>query len=319
MRFLVLGTTEFTLRCASGVLDRSGDVCALVSTPGDARPANSADVSAFARTKGIPYHEAEDINAAESVDLVRSYAPDYVLSSWPRILKKAALESARFGCIGTHPTALPFNRGRHPLHWLIVLGIPETVLTFFRMDEGVDTGNVLLQVPFGIGSEDTVAQAVSAMNDAAYEGTRILCERLQREPGYSGEAQEQGVANYWRKRTPHDVTLDPRMPSSTILRIVRSYAPPYPGANLVYEDRVIKVSGAAVAETTPRMSPDQLQRLEPGRILSINGSTLRVKVDDALMDLECQGHLPDLMRDARHIHPPTKYMSRWPEVSATLT
>ena len=66
--------------------------------------------------------------------------------------------------IGTHPTALPFNRGRHPLHWVIDLGISETKLSFFKMDEGVDTGNIILQCPFQIDEGDEIEDVNSKMN-----------------------------------------------------------------------------------------------------------------------------------------------------------
>lgn len=235
MRYVVLGTSEFTLRCAEGLLEGGAAVTALVSMPSHALPLNSVDVASFAANRKIPYHEVEDVNSAEGVRLLAMHEPDYVFSSWPRILGPDVLALPRLFCIGTHPTELPRGRGRHPLHWLIVLGAEGSKLSFFRMVKGVDAGPILLQVDFGLGASHTVAQVGRSVSEAGYRGARLLAERLQDDPVFEGTPQDDRLAIYWRTRTPHDVTLDPRMSASQISRIVRSFAPPYPGAKLIYE------------------------------------------------------------------------------------
>ena len=311
MRFVVLGTSEFTIRYATALLDSGCEVCALISMPSSVRPLNSADIMGFAERNRIPYHEVEDINSSESVSLLQGYSSDYIFSSWPKILRKETLEISRIYCIGSHPTELPFNRGRHPLHWLIALGISESKLSFFRMDEGVDTGRVLLQIPFQITPDDLIGDVVSKVNESAYEGTRILCKKLLDNPFYSGTEQDYALANYWRKRTPHDVTLDLRMSSSMILRTVRSFAPPYPCANLIFGKHVLKIISASMVPM--KMSSEELQRVEPGRIISIDGNRIRIKAVDGIVDLECEGDLPPELLVAKYIHPPSKYLIKWSE------
>jgi len=314
MKFILLGTSEFSLRCAEAVLDSGEEICALISMPAYALPLNSADVSRFARAHGIPFHEIEDVNVPKSVTLIRGYAAEYLLASWPKLLGKEVLESPRFYCIGTHPTELPFNRGRHPLHWLIALGIQWTKLSFFRMDEGVDTGRVLLRVPFEIRGDDAIGDVVTKMNQAAYEGTKTLCAHLREDPSYAGEEQNHSEANTWRKRTSHDVTLDLRMSASMIVRTVRSFALPYPCANLLFESDLIKISDAALVETD--MTAKCLQRLEPGKIICIHGKTITVKADDGLVALAAKDALPKSILSAKYIHPPSRYLLRWPEAFA---
>ena len=70
---------------------------------------------------------------------------------------------------------------------------------------------------------------------------------------------------------------------------------------------------------TFHLAPEELQRLEPGRIVAVEGTRIRVKTDDAIVDLQCRGAIPDRLRGTSHLHPPTKYLSRYPEVSARLT
>ena len=147
MKIVILGTSELDIFCSNAIIDSGSQVVAMISIPQKARPNNSADISLYAKQHDIPYHELEDINSLESLDLLRNYAPDYIIASWPKIIKQDVINITKYHIVGTHPTNLPFNRGRHPLHWLIASGIQETKLSFFRMDEGIDTGNILLQIP----------------------------------------------------------------------------------------------------------------------------------------------------------------------------
>lgn len=305
MRFVVLGTSEFTLCCTRGLLDTGGEICALISMPESRRPDNSADIEKFAEKNGIPYYEIEDINSPENIRLLKNCSSDFIFSSWPKIISKKVLDIPKYYCIGTHPTELPFNRGRHPLHWLIAQGITSSKLSFFKMDEGIDTGNILFQIPFEISSKDFIIDVIDKVNEAAYEGIKILYNMLQENHFYNGIEQDHKKANYFRKRTPHDVTLDIRMSADIILRIVRSFAPPYPGANLVFEQYNIKISNASIVHTN--LSENELRRIEPGKIINIQEKKIRMKVDDQIIDLECATPIPSNLMKAKYIHPPSKY------------
>jgi methionyl-tRNA formyltransferase len=306
MKFIVLGTSEFTLYCVRALIDTGANVCALISMPEDNRPSNSADIIDFARKKEIPYHEISDINSLASIKLLKKYSPDYVFSSWPKILGRAILKTPKQYCIGTHPTALPFNRGRHPLHWLIMLGIRRSKLSFFVIDKGVDTGNILLQVSFEISSSDSIGAAVSIMNKAAYLGTKRLVRKICADPSFKGEKQNQRKANYWRRRTPHDVILDMRMSTNMILRIVRSFSLPYPCAILVFENHILRVSHARIVKNSVLLAG--MERMEHGRILGVRNGKITVKVDGGIIEFSCNDRIPLSLRKAKYIHPPTRYL-----------
>ncbi|MBI2664013.1 methionyl-tRNA formyltransferase [Candidatus Woesearchaeota archaeon] len=300
MKIIILGTTEFTLNCAKAAMD-SGAEPVLISLPEKSRPVNSADTAGFAEQHKIPYYEIEDINSAESVSLLKKLKPDCILSSWPMIIGKEALAIPKM-CIGSHPTALPHNRGRHPLHWLIAMGIRESKLSFFRMDEGIDSGSILLQKPFAIEEHETIADAVEKVNAIAYEAAKQLCEQLST---IQAAPQDSSKANYWRKRTPHDTVIDLRMTADAIKRTVRSYTKPYPCAKLIFEDYAISIISAKTAEASP-----ESKRMEPGKIISIKGNKITAKADDAIIELEAE-KIPEKLLKAKYIYPPTKYASKW--------
>ena len=312
MRFIVLGTTDFVKHCINGLIDSDQQVLLLVSLPKELQPDNSIDLSVFMSEKGLDYLEVEDINAPENIAILEAYSPDVIFSGWPKILKQPIFSVPRFCIIGSHPTALPFNRGRHPLHWEIVLGFSESKLSFFRMDEGVDSGRILLQLPYEIRPEDTIADLVIRVNPVAYSGSCQLGQRLATADVPEGIEQDHNKANYWRKRTRHDVTIDFRMSAEHIVRTVRSFTLPYPCAMLLFDQYVLHVFEATI--TSKVFSSEELQRIEPGKIIHADSHRIRVKAIDRIVDLTCQERLPNSLLNAKYIHPPTKYLVEHPEI-----
>ena len=305
----MLGTSDFAIACARGLRDAGMQLVAMVSVPEELRPDNSADIAAFAETVGAAYIEVSDINSPDSVAALRAYSPDFLFVSWPRILGPDALAVPRYSCIGTHPTALPANRGRHPLHWILVLGIQETRLSFIRLDKSVDTGDILLQAPLPVNESDGIQDLTQRMVETGYEGTMRLCEMLTDDPTMHGVPQRQEAGNTWRKRTPHDVTLDLRMSAGAIVRTVRSFAPPYPCAILRFNEHEVRIKSAWVIDhpSAPDWSKE-LRQMEPGNVVSAEGRVITVKVEDAIVELEAVDSLPERLLRAKYVHPPTKYL-----------
>ena len=316
MRFVVLGTTDFTLACALALIDCGAELAALISMPREARPDNAADVEAFARQHRIGYHELADLNAPEGVAHLSGLRPDYLLSTWPRIIGPEVLALPRYGTIGTHPTALPRNRGRHPLHWLIALGISQSKLSFFRMDQGIDSGAILHQERFALADDDEIATLVARVNRIAYRGTAVLHEILLRDPAFPGTVQDESQASSWRKRTPHDSLIDPRLCVATIVRAVRSFAPPYPAASLIINEQILRVVSASRAEGGSQF-PDTDCR-EPGRVLTIGDRSITFKAADGCVTLTFLEPVPEGLRRLKYLHPPSKYLCSFPELATRL-
>lgn len=309
MKFVILTTSEFGLSVADAILDNGHSVVAMISMPKKFLPNNSVNVEQFAIQNNISYHEYQDINSKHSVSTIQNYDPDYIFSSWPKIIAKEVLDLSKFFSIGSHPTELPFNRGRHPLHWIINLGIQETHLSFFKIDEGIDTGDIILQHPVKVGKKDTIIELNHKINKAAYEASKILCKKLILEFNLSGKSQNHNIANYWRMRTPHDVTIDPRMPADLIINIVNSFTKPYPCANLIFKKYIIKIEKATIVKTAQSLI--EVKRIEPGRLISIDANKITLKAADKIIVLSCLGSLPKEIKEADYIHPPSKYVMEY--------
>ncbi len=303
--FVVLGTGELSIDLTRVLLEHGAEVRAFVGMAEDLRPENAFDVARAARDLGLAYREVSDINSAESLEILKSFEPDYILSGWPRLLESQVIRLPRRFVIGSHPTPLPRNRGRHPLHWMICLGMTASTFSFFRMDEGVDTGAILCQQPFELGGDADISRANAAMQAAAVIALRGLLRRFQDDPAYSGDPQPGEGSNYWRKRSAHDSILDPRMSVDAIVRTVRSFTLPYSCATLLIDRETLRIA-SATPENVPK---SRYENLEHGRILEIGDTFLCLRVDDGVIRLNTVAPISGHVRSKKLIHPPTYYLS----------
>ena len=232
--------------------------------------ADYADLGAFSKSKNIPCHYFENINAPESTKVIRALEPGIIFCfGWNSLLKSEVLNIAPMGVLGHHPAPLPRNRGRHPLIWSIVLGLRESASTFFIMNEGVDSGKIVSQEAFAIRYEDTAADVYERM-------TQTISRQLERlvpdliSGDYNAVSQNSSQSNVWRKRGLKDGEIDFRMHSEDIYNLVRGLSRPYVGAHIRRNDDLIKVW------QTEEIDCD-LPNIEPGKVIDKSGITFTVK------------------------------------------
>ena len=165
------------------------------------------------------------------------------------------------GVIGYHPAALPANRGRHPIIWALALGLSETASTFFFIDEGVDTGDILSQVFVPIDEKDDALSLYKKLTSVASRQVEEFTKSLANNT-YIKIPQDHSCANYWRKRTVDDGKIDWRMSARGIYNLVRALARPYAGAHCIYQNQVIKIWRTEITDL-------QYENIEPGKVIAI--------------------------------------------------
>ena len=218
----------------------------------------------------IPCNYVTDINSRKSLEWIREKNPDVIFCfGWSRLLKEELLKLTSIGVIGYHPAALPSNRGRHPLIWALVLGLKETASTFFFMEEGVDSGDILSQVRVKIEEKDDASTLYEKITCCALNQIEEFLPQLS-SGNYSKIKQEHGRANTWRKRTVTDGKIDWRMSARSIKNLIRGLTKPYIGAHFMYKDNEIKVWKAEVIADVPL-------NYEPGKVIDVKkiGATIK--------------------------------------------
>jgi len=302
MHVVVFGNTALVKHICRGLQEAGVSQLSILTKPEGLRPLNSIDLKTFATEVGASYAEFADLNAPEAQAYLRAQAPDWGFAAWPDLLKSETLSIPRCGIIGSHPTRIPQNKGRHPLHWMIVLGLSESCVSLFQMNVGVDAGEIRWREPYVLPPEADIDEATRVV-DAAYERaaaglfSELLANRLPNHPPV-------GPSNTWRKRNAFDSLLDPRMSAELIVRTVRSYAPPFPGAELMLEDRRYRVLEAHIIHDAIPC----LETCEPGRTLGAEGNRLRFKAADQVVELRLDAALPSF--PPRHIYPPMYYLDK---------
>ncbi len=279
MRIVLIGAVLFSRASLERLIALRAEVVGIVSRPPTPRHADQAPLDDLAASAGIPFHACTDINDETTVAWIAARRPDVIFCfGWSQIIRRPLLDLAPLGIVGYHPALLPKNRGRHPLIWALALGLEETGSTFFFMDEGADSGDILSQRRLPIRAEDDAGSLYRRMTETALEQ---LADFLPRLTGgcYAREPQDHGRASYWRRRSPADGRIDWRMPSAGVHNLVRALARPYPGATFRRGgDEVI------VWRTEPIAEP-VAANIEPGKVLAVEGRRLRVKTGDGAIDL----------------------------------
>lgn len=308
MNIIILGTTPFTIECIKTFLAIKWNIKCIISLPKENCPANSVNLEIVAKEYGILYYETNDINSKETETFLLQFHIDYIFSTWPYIIKKNILQIPKYYVIGSHPTHLPYNRGRHPLHWLICLGIKNSYMSLFIMDEGVDSGNILIQEKFNIKYEHGINDVYENMIGACNIAITKLCTILENNPIYEGTCQEVSNVNYWRKKDIFDVIIDFRMNAIDIVRLVKSFNRPYDCAVLLFEDNFLRIEDSNIEEEI--VDQIQLERLEPGKIIQIKENSLYIKASDKVVRLDSLNDLHDI-HFKNYIHPPVKYIMNY--------
>lgn len=277
MRACLIGCVEFSEHALKKLKElESQDICEVVGVITKKNSQFNSDFVDLGNTlleaKGKEsklHYYSDEAKALEFIDQVR---PDVIYCfGWSNLLSKSMLKAAPKGVIGFHPAELPKNRGRHPIIWALALGLPETASTFFRMDEGADSGPILSQEKLSISRKDDAR----TLYDKIVQVAMIQIAQFTKELSENREClfkQDHALANYWRKRSAKDGLIDWRMEAEEIYNLVRALATPYPGAEfLSKDDELIKVWRSAVAsEPVP-------SNFEPGKVLQVLNNRVLVK------------------------------------------
>ncbi|WP_445666646.1 methionyl-tRNA formyltransferase [Fodinibius sp. AD559] len=273
MRVLFIGCVEFSEKALKKLTSLDVDLVGVVTKERSAFNADFVDLSELAGVHNIPNHYTNDVNSKETVDWIEKKRPEVIFClGWSQLLKEKVLHVSPKGVVGFHPAKLPYNRGRHPLIWAIVLGLTETASTFFIMDKGADTGDIISQKSFPIHFEDKAIDVYERMIETAAGQLEEIVKQfetgdIQRIP------QDTSTGNRWRKRGKEDGKVDFRMSSENIYNLVRALSEPYVGAHFEYQDDEIKVWDTKIEKQAPR-------NIEPGKVLDVNNRKILVKTGD---------------------------------------
>lgn len=260
MRIVFIGTVEFSRRALECLLTMNAEIVGVCTLQDSKFNADHVDLSPLSEDHGIPWFYAEDINSVETLSWIQDKSPDVIFCfGWSRLLKQDLLKLAPLGVVGFHPAALPANRGRHPLIWALVLGLEKTASTFFFMDAGADSGDILSQREIIIDDADDACNLYDKVTQTALEQIEEFVPQLTKGT-FKRQKQDHSLASTWRKRGAADGKIDWRMSARSIHNLVRGLSKPYVGAHFITNGQEIKLWKTAVVGIAPL-------NIEPGKVL----------------------------------------------------
>lgn len=201
----------------------------------------------IAQEHGIPLLKINNINDPEVVETVREMGIDWLfVIGWSQIVKPELLDTPKKGCIGMHPTLLPMGRGRASVPWAILKGLDKTGVSMFKLDEGVDTGELLGQIEIPMRADMNATELYAAVNRAHVELIEKYWEEIV-EDRIEAVRQDETKATVWEGRKPEDGELFHTMTMQEAERMVRAVTHPYPGAFYREEGKKTTVWAAHVS------------------------------------------------------------------------
>jgi len=278
MRIVFMGTPEFAVPSVEALLKSDDRVVGIVTQPdrprGRGQRLSPSPVKVIARREQIPVLQPAKMKDPSFMAELSGWKPDVIaVAAFGRILPPAILSFPPRGCINVHASLLPKYRGAGPIQWALINGETETGITTMLMDEGMDTGAILLQATMAIGQDDTAGSLSSRLADL---GGRLLVETLaQLKTGtLTPRLQDHGQATLAPLLKKEDGAVNWTMSATSIANRIRGLTP-WPGAyTFLRMDRWTISRSVALDEAT---------NLAPGQITAVTKDAIHVATGEGVL------------------------------------
>ncbi len=274
MRVLFWGTPPFAIPALNRLHEHDDHIVVVVVTQPDkprgrGRKPLPTVVKKRAERLSLPVLQPTTTRDESFVEEIRALAPDVsVVAAYGKILHPEALEIPRHGSYCLHPSLLPKYRGAAPIQRSLMDGVRETGVTLFRMDEGMDTGPLLLQKPARIEDNETLDSLTERL---ALESADLLIEGLDLlESGEAELTPQPPGATVAPKITKDEARIDWTGDAEEIERKIRALCSK-PGASTLLDGRVLKIYGARVLSAGDDADPGTVVRAETGQLVVAAG------------------------------------------------
>lgn len=274
MKVLFYGTPEFALPALEGLMTHQA-VVAVVTQPdrpqGRGQKLAPSPVKVRAEKMGLPVLQPERLRDPEWADRLRAFNPDVaVVVAFGQILPKAVLEVPRRGSLNLHASLLPRYRGAAPIAWALIRGETETGLTTFLMDEGMDTGPILLQERVPINPEETAGELADRLSRL---GGDLVLQTLARLDTLTPVPQRHEEASFAPRLKKEDGLLDWNEPARSLVNRIRG-CNPWPGGTARSPLGRLFIWRASALDERAVEAPGMLVRSREGTLAIATGEGL---------------------------------------------
>ncbi len=315
MKIIFMGTPDFAKESLEAIYNAGHEILAVVTNPdkpkGRGMKMIASPVKEFALEKNLKIYQPLKVrNNQEFINEMKELKPDLLcVVAYGKILPKELLDTAKFGAINVHGSLLPEYRGAAPIQWAVLNGDKKTGITTMFMDEGMDTGDMILKEETEIGDDETTGElwerlskigakllvkTIEKINSVDNKENKTL-EQIKKEVGAEKQGEEFSIAPMLNKEM---AKINWEKDSEQIKNLVRGLNP-IMGAYCFLENKKIKLWKVRIAQMEeleqkfPEMKEyePRMKKVEAGTILfADNKKGLFVKTVDGILEiLEIQG------------------------------
>jgi methionyl-tRNA formyltransferase len=274
LKIVFAGTPEFAALHLQALIDSNHEVIAVYSQPdrpaGRGKKLQASAVKQLAIEHTIPVFQPESLKTEESqLDLAKLDADIMVVVAYGLILPTTILSTPKLGCLNVHGSLLPKWRGAAPIQRALWAGDNETGVTIMQMDQGLDTGAMLLKHSLAISKEDTSATLYQKLADM---GPKALLETLATLAEIQPQIQDDKLASYAKKLSKEEAKIDWHLSAEQLERNIRAFNP-WPVVFFTLNDANIKVYSAVVIKSeNPDIPAGQIIQSDKQGILVATGN-----------------------------------------------
>ena len=248
-RIVYMGTPDFAVPCLERLISLGYNVVGVFSQPdkpkGRGYRLAPPPVKEVALAAGIPVFQPEKMRDGTALAMLKELAPELIIVvAYGKILPKDILELPKYGCINIHGSLLPKYRGAAPIQWSVIHGDKVTGVTSMKLDEGMDTGNMLLKIETPILPDETAGELFDRL---APLGADCLEQTLGLfgESAPEGERQDEAQATHAPMLKKEDGAVDFSLPAQKLHDLIRGTSP-WPSAYTALDGARLKLLRSSV-------------------------------------------------------------------------
>jgi methionyl-tRNA formyltransferase len=245
LRLIFAGTPDFAAKALHALIRSPHEIVAVYTQPdrpaGRGRKLTPSPVKQLALQHQLTVLQPASLKTAEATEQLRALDADVmVVAAYGLLLPPKVLEMPRYGCLNIHASLLPRWRGAAPIQRAILAGDKETGITIMQMDQGLDTGAMLLKLTCPITRQDTAA---SLHDRLASLGAEAIITALDQLPTLTPTPQDDREATYAAKLTKQEAIIDWHLPAEDLDRLIRAFNP-WPVAQTSVNGQTLRIWSA---------------------------------------------------------------------------
>lgn len=284
MRVVFMGTPDFAVGTLEALIAEGHEIRAVVTQPdkpkGRGKTLMPTPVKEVALKHEIPVLQPVKVREPEFVEQLRTMEPDViVVAAFGQIISRDLLELPKYGCINVHASLLPAYRGAAPIQWAVINGDRESGVTIMRMNEGLDTGDMIDKVVVPLAEDETGGSLFEKLSHAGARLCVKVLEDLESGRAVCTPQPEESTTAYAAMITKKMGEICWQWPAEEIEQLIRGLNP-WPSAYTYLDNKSLKLWKATVEK-----AEEETENAVPGQVIRADKNGLCICTGDGILNV----------------------------------